>query len=148
MLVNRHRGFSVLELMIVIAIIGILTAVGFPSLQQMVIASRIKTTAADIHRSLLRARSEAIKQNTNITVTATNGSWMDGWTVSGDLESHDAITGSTVTVVGTANITFTPNGRATTTPITINLTSSQISLSRCVTVSLSGQPYVKDTACS
>lgn len=148
MLVTRNGGFSVLELMIVVAIVGLLAAVALPSFQQVLALARIKTVASDIHLSLMRARSEAIKQNTNITVAATGGSWLSGWTVSNNVENHEAIGGSGVTISGTANITYTPNGRTTSYPVAINLTSSNIAIVRCITVGLSGQPLIKDSTCT
>jgi type IV fimbrial biogenesis protein FimT len=144
----RAAGFSVLELMIVVAIVGLLAAVAFPSFREALAMSRMKTLAADIHLSMLRARSEAIKRNGNVTVAATDGNWLSGWTVSDDIEVHDAVEAPSLTISGSTSVTFTPNGRSTTTPVFVNLVSTETALVRCVNVSLSGQPVIKDGTCS
>lgn len=148
MLVNKQRGFSIIELMVVIAIVGILAAIATPSFRNILATTRIKTASADIHLSLTRARSEAIKRNTNITVTAADAGWLAGWTITNDIETHAAIPGTAITISGPGTITFTPNGRATTNPIKISLTSTETVIARCISVSLSGQPIIKPEACT
>lgn len=143
----KARGFTVIELMIVVVIVGVLAALAGPSYRQVIATTRLKTAATDIHLSLLRARSEAIKQNINITVSAPGG-WAAGWTVSGGVETHDALAGDSITISGDTAITYTPSGRATMNPINISLTSTDTEVARCVTLSLSGQPSVKSGACS
>jgi type IV fimbrial biogenesis protein FimT len=150
MLVRRSGGFSVIELMVVVMIVGILAAIATPSFRNITATTRVKTAASDIHLSLTRARSEAIKRNLNITVGAPSG-WLGGWTVSaGDetIETHGAIPGDVLTITGATAITYTPSGRATSNPINISLTSTETDIARCVSVSLSGQPAVKKEACS
>ncbi|MDI6745729.1 MAG: GspH/FimT family pseudopilin [Rhodocyclaceae bacterium] len=146
MLVNQ-RGLTVIELMIVIVIVGILASIAAPSFRNILATVRIKTAASDIHLSLMRARSEAIKRNTNITTAAPSG-WLAGWTVSDGIETHAAIAGSGISISGATTIIYTPNGRVTTNPINISLTSTDTTVARCVSVSLSGQPLVKPEACS
>lgn len=143
----RARGFSIIELMVVVAVLGVLAALGQPSFTSIIAANRIKTAASDIHLSLIRARSEAIKRNSNITVAAPAG-WKSGWTVSNGVETHAEVPGTSITISGTEEIIYTSSGRATVNPISISLTSTDTSTARCVSVSLSGQPVVKQEACS
>lgn len=143
----KERGFSIIELMIVVAIVAALAAIATPSFRSILATSRIKTAATDIHLSLMRARSEAIKRNINVTVSAP-GSWLGGWTVSNGLETHAAISGSALTISGTTSITYTPSGRATTGPNKISLTSTDTNVARCVSVSLNGLPVIKEGACT
>lgn len=143
----RQRGFTIIELMIVIVIVSILAAVAAPSFRNLLAVTRIKTASSDIHLSLTRARSEAIKRNTNITVDAASG-WLAGWTVTNGIEAHAAISGDDITITGPSAVTYTPNGRATTNPIQISLTSTETIVARCVSVTLSGQPIIKQEACT
>lgn len=150
MLVNtmpsRAHGFTVVELMIVVVIVGVLATLAGPSFSNLVATSRVKTAATDIHMSLVRARSEAIKRNTNITVDAPGG-WASGWTISSGVETHGPIPGDTLTITGDTTITYTPNGRTTANPIRIDLSSTETDTKRCVSITLSGQPTVKQEAC-
>lgn len=146
MLVKSH-GFTIMELMVVVAVVAVLSAIAAPSFRELMANTRIKTTASDIHLSLLRARSEAIKRNSNVTVAASGGGWVSGWTVSGGIETHAAIAASDLAITGTTSITYLPSGRTSSSPVAINLSSSLVSTVRCVTLTLGGHPIVKDSAC-
>lgn len=63
-MMRAANGFSLLELMITLAIIGILAAVGLPSFREMLVSARTKGAAENIMAGLRVARSEAIKRNT------------------------------------------------------------------------------------
>ena len=77
---RRSRGFTVTEMLIVVAIMGILAAIATPYMGDMIRRQRIKTAAFDVFSSLAFARSEAIKRNTTVTLTPTNAAdWAFGW---------------------------------------------------------------------
>jgi prepilin-type N-terminal cleavage/methylation domain-containing protein len=59
----RDTGFSLIELMIVIAIAGIALAIAVPNLQDSIISARTRGVAESIQSGLLLARSESIKRN-------------------------------------------------------------------------------------
>ncbi len=63
MLVNRATGFTVIELMIVIAVIAILAVIAVPSFMDALERNRIKGVAESVKAEFQYARSEAIKQS-------------------------------------------------------------------------------------
>ena len=77
---NTHQGFSLVELMIVVAIIGILATLSLPSYRIWIENSKIRTTAESIHNGLQLARIEAIKRNTQVQFNLPSGQH-GGWTV-------------------------------------------------------------------
>jgi type IV fimbrial biogenesis protein FimT len=82
-MINRtQRGFTIMELMTVVAIVAILASFALPSFRDLVQRSRLKTAASDFHTSLTFARSEAIKRNGTVSVVPADASdWSRGWSV-------------------------------------------------------------------
>ena len=59
------RGFSLVEMLIVVAIVAIMAAVAFPNIAQYTRNYRIKGAAQQVAGELQAARSKAIMTNTN-----------------------------------------------------------------------------------
>ena len=59
----HNRGFSLVEVMVVIAIAATLLAIAVPQFQDMITGARVRTVAESIQSGLVYARSEAIKRN-------------------------------------------------------------------------------------
>ncbi len=69
------RGFSLLELLIAMAIITIAMAVSVPSFQVWVDNYRLRGTASGVIDALQMARSEAVSRNQNVVLQFTSNSW-------------------------------------------------------------------------
>jgi type IV fimbrial biogenesis protein FimT len=160
-LVARTRGFTVIELMMVMAMVGIMVAIAAPNMRDLIVRMRVKTAASDLHSSLIMARSEAIKRNAGMQVVPTDATnWALGWTVrvqaSGTvLDSTDAYPNISVatanasyTPTAVAAVTFSGTGRETGSAgsgVAFVVTSSAYPniTARCVVLSPSGRPAVR-----
>lgn len=67
--VQNQAGFTLLEAVIVVAIAGILSTVAVPSYLNRLPGQRLENAGADVQMTLNAARLEAIKGNTEVTVT-------------------------------------------------------------------------------
>jgi type IV fimbrial biogenesis protein FimT len=144
----RHaRGFTLVEMVVVIAVLAILAVMAGPSLSEMNARQRVQTAAADLFTSLLRTRSEAIRQNTDAVLTPT-GAWSNGWTIQvggTTIDQHGATTN--ISIAGNvAAVTYRTSGRVSggTVPA-FTLTAANTTVTRCVQVRLSGEPIVNPT---
>lgn len=75
------RGFTIIELMLVIVIMGILLALAAPTFQQMMERYRVRQAAEGLKASLYLARSEALKRGGNVIVDSSSGGWNYGWEI-------------------------------------------------------------------
>jgi len=148
---KRQHGFGLLEMMLVVVIIGILAAVGMPAMQNFITNQRLKSTSSDLFTSILRARSEAIKRNRDVTISpATN--WNTGWTIpspnAGEPVLATFTTRPSITVTGPATgVTFTAAGRVkgdSNPQFSISSTTGKAS---CISIDLGGRPNVQPKSC-
>src|SRR5512135_3440893 len=91
-----QRGFTLVELLVVLAVGSILLAIAIPGYAFLVNASRLAAVTNDLVAALQLARSEAVKQGTRVTVCKTSNpiaaqascdstaNWHEGWLVFSD----------------------------------------------------------------
>jgi type IV fimbrial biogenesis protein FimT len=82
--IRRRAGFTLLELLAVLAVAVVVLAVGAPGLAQLVRAQQIRTAAGDLADALALARYQAIGRNETVEVVPKDPDgtdWASGWTV-------------------------------------------------------------------
>lgn len=152
--VRRSSGFSLIEMLTVIAVVGALSAVAIPSFSYMIASTRVKGAATNLQMSMLKSRSEAAKRNASVRIVANTGGWVAGWRVldaaNNVLESQGALRGVTVTTTPSTltTITYLRSGRISGAAPSLLIRDPEVdSVIRCVSAELSGRPYVKANSC-
>ena len=172
MTIARHsRGFTLLELLITLVVLGVVIGVAVPNFQNYIVQNRVKTGAQTLFMDLTYARSEAIKRNEDVTIQPNDGDWQQGWVVLTEtqvtngqdfdscqsdpancLSLQQALEGLTITFTSTgSNVTYESDGRVANTA-TFDVCDDDQSADiteREESTSLTGRPTIDyDGACS
>ncbi len=150
LLMRRGRGFTLLELMTAIAVVGIVLAVGIPSFRTFIASNRLASQTNELLTALSLARSEAMKrgvavtvcQSANQTSCQTSGSeWRVGWIVFaetaggvGTVNTGEPIIASRPALPGNNSISFNGNPAWRVTYNVQGMTTSLGTLSVCDSV--------------
>ncbi len=97
---KKTSGFTLLELMITMAIVGLVFAIGIPSMNTFIQNDRLVTQINTLIGHLSYARSEAVKRSqqvgvcvSNNTTSCTGGNnWENGWIIYVDLDGDGSFT--------------------------------------------------------
>ena len=130
MLTRKHRGFSLIEVMVTLTLLGILLAAATPEFATWTANARVRTVAESLQNGLRLAQTEAVRRNrqtvfalTNetpaagVTTTANGSNWFIQTLplVAGDpvayVQGGTFATQSGVSIAGAALICFNSTGR-------------------------------------
>ena len=153
-----QRGFTIIEIIVVVAIMGVLLTIAAPSFVSFTASQKVKTASFDLYAAMMYARSEAIKRKVNVTVAAAGGDWKNGWTVQAagvgtPLRIQDPLSGVTFSNT-TTSVVYRIDGRLTSAAalgVLIQPETSDSSIkNRCIRIDLTGLPKsstISNTVC-
>lgn len=145
---TTSKGFTIVELLITVTVLGVLAAVALPSFTSFVRDQRVKTAISDVYATFIYARSEAIKRSADVQVVPNGADWAAGWAVKDaggtNLKVQDAISGVTISGEG-GTITYRRDGRLSAAIPNFVLSSPDSSsiTARCLRIDPSGRPNIK-----
>lgn len=162
------RGFTLIELMVAVAIVAILGMVAVPNFSDVMRRSTVRSLSSDLGGDINFARSEAIRQggavsvcpagNADGTACSTGTDWKDGWivfrengaTLNGTIDTGEAVPRQrgpipvggyriTRSGTGTGALTFVGGGSTRTGAEVVLTVSPSQGKSRRLTVSVIGR---------
>lgn len=94
------RGFTVIEVMVVLALVGILATLSMPSLQVLLNNQALSNSASDFLSGAIQARSSALKANRRVVMQPVSGAdWRTGWVIYVDVNNNAVYDSSVDTLV-------------------------------------------------
>lgn len=164
---DRQSGFTLIELMVAVAVVAILLGLALPSFQGSMRSNRVATTTNELLASFSLARTEAIRglgpagvcPSADGINCATTTDWAAGWTV---WREDRAAGGPVRTVVRyvqpkqrmvvtgpDAGVQFTTQGRSQSGAEQVGVRPLDAATpARCVMVSVTGQTRTSQGACA
>ncbi|MDD5758547.1 MAG: GspH/FimT family protein [Desulfobulbaceae bacterium] len=141
--IARCRGFSLIELLVVLVLIGIMAGVAAPPMGRFLDSLEFKKQTGKIMAAIRYARLKAITEGKVVVMTAVEGDATQGLTLSGavnEVRQLDLAEGATLEIEP-LELIFSPEGYAT--PGTLILTSGERSQTIFID-SMTALPLIED----
>jgi type IV fimbrial biogenesis protein FimT len=81
------RGFTLIELMVIIVLVAILAAYSVSGFQNLIMKNRVSAHTSALLADLNFARSEAITRGRDIAMVSSGASLADGWSIVDDVSA-------------------------------------------------------------
>lgn len=169
---NKVHGFTLIELMVAVAVMGVLAAVTLPTIGSMLSNNRSVAMTNELVTALWVARSESLRRGRPVTVcSTTNGTgcalatdWATGWIAVVDNQTNPAgnptvaevlrrwnAPGGDPTITGPTFVRYQPSGRIAATAqvqFTLAVDGCTGLNARSVQVTTVGRPSVTRVDCA
>ncbi|WP_409524644.1 GspH/FimT family pseudopilin [Nitrincola sp. MINF-07-Sa-05] len=154
-----ESGFTLFEILIVIALVAILSTLAVPGFQNLIAEQQVRAVATDLHTTMLLARSEAIKRNQAVVLRPASGeTWSDGWlirdpatpTVDTNPLARERTSDNVTITTTVTELSFRPSGRLSLAGnVNFDVESTlKNDKKRCLTIGLDGRASITKGACS
>lgn len=148
---QKIYGFSMIELMVTVAILAVLLSIGVPSFQSLIASQRLKSAASNLQSYLNLTRAEALKRNATVTLSPNSATgWQTGWKITDPGTGAVLFTTAAVpiNITGPASVQYRGSGRINAaTDNKFQFSNSGTAEVRCVEVGLSGISMNTTGAC-
>ncbi|WP_298972186.1 Tfp pilus assembly protein FimT/FimU [uncultured Psychrobacter sp.] len=120
---NHSAGFTLIELMVTIAVLAIIVSIAAPNISTQLANQRVKATTATLENALKEAKAESVIRRQSITVAYNNNTTNAGTISLTDANSNQVVSyqydAKSTIKVGNSSIAFSPNKTADATTYTI-----------------------------
>ena len=138
----RSSGFTLIELMVTIAVLAIIVGIAAPSISTQLANQRVKSTTATLANALKEAKAESVIRRQQIAVSYSNNGVNPGSISIANIASYNYSAKSTITASESKNpVTFRPSKRVESTTYTIcddntDATPRQVTISQIANISI------------
>lgn len=143
-----NKGYTLIELMVVLIVIGILAAVAAPSFALQIKKNRITSHANQLQSTFKYARSEAAKREKQIDLIAADGKWTVQVNETKEVLSVFEPTHSSISVTNLSTLIISATGATTEMDLTVTDGDSETD-DYLLCIYVSGQSKLStETTCS
>ncbi len=79
MMLRQVKGFTLIELMVVLTLVAVILTVVVPSFEDSIERRKLQRAGENVYSAIMLAKSEAVKQATDVSITFTKASSGNGW---------------------------------------------------------------------